>query len=371
MKSFKTLFLFCVIVILMVPLSFSKLDSDAVARLDNRTLLPIPVSLQGWVLYGEDVLQDRIGFREDILLFYRKAIYWLFNVFDHPVYKPGKNGHLYMTSTLALEACQSLYEDADVEHIRNRLGVLHQYLQKKGIHFLFVHVPMKQNVYPEFVPAYYGKKERPIFGEALEQSLKNSGIPYLFTLDALLRQKAIAPTHNKKFDPAHFNAVGAFAVHEAIAHKMKEFYPDYPPLQRSDYRQTTETRDLKYFFLPHTQEEIPVLERISRSFEIKNINDDLIHDLPNAKVTFNPQAALKKTLLLIGDSHMYEQNIYSTDRIVLDYYAHAFEKVYLIPFKHHQDTYAILERYQPDLLLYEATEYVLLDPRHFAWEDRG
>jgi len=356
----------------MVPLSFSKLDSDAVARLDNRTLLPIPVSLQGWVLYGEDVLQDRIGFREDILLFYRKAIYWLFNVFDHPMYNTGKNGHLYYNHfPTTLLSYQSLYEDADVEHIRNRLGVLHQYLQKKGIHFLFVHVPMKQNVYPEFVPAYYGKKERPIFGEALEQSLKNSGIPYLFTLDALLRQKAIAPTHNKKFDPAHFNAVGAFAVHEAIAHKMKEFYPDYPPLQRSDYRQTTETRDLKYFFLPHTQEEIPVLERISRSFEIKNINDDLIHDLPNAKVTFNPQAALKKTLLLIGDSHMYEQNIYSTDRIVLDYYAHAFEKVYFIPYKHYRDTYAILERYQPDMLLYQATEYMLLDPRHFAWGDRG
>lgn len=371
MKKFKVLFLFCVIAILMIPFSFTTLESDAIAWLDNRALRPMPVNLQDWILYGEDFLKDHIGFREDILLFYRNAIYRLFNVFDHPVYKPGKNGHLYMTSTLALEACQSLYEDADVEHIRNRLGVLHQYLQKKGIHFLFVHVPMKQNVYPEFVPAYYGKKERPMFGEALEQSLKNSGIPCLFTLDALLRQKAIAPTHNKKFDPAHFNAVGAFAVHEAIAHKMKEFYPDYPPLQRNDYRQTTETRDLKYFFLPHTQEEIPVLERIPRSFEIKNINDDLIHDLPNAKVTFNPQAALKKTLLLIGDSHMYDQHIYSTDRMVLDYYAHAFEKVYLIPFKHHQDTYAILERYKPDLLLYEATEYVLLDPRHFAWEDRG
>lgn len=55
-----------------------------------------------------------------------------------------------------------------------------------------------------------------MLGEALERALESSGIPHLFTTNVLRQYQAVAPVYNKKYDPAHFNAIGAFVAHEAI-----------------------------------------------------------------------------------------------------------------------------------------------------------
>ena len=96
MKRFKLAFLFCFSMLLLIPLAFTTLQEDAVSQLDNRMLAKIPVSRRLWITQGENFLRDRIGFRDDFILFYRQAMYRLFNVFEHPRYTLGSNGHLYL-----------------------------------------------------------------------------------------------------------------------------------------------------------------------------------------------------------------------------------------------------------------------------------
>lgn len=363
MKIFKILFLFCAAALLLLPLAFTTTQERVVSPLDNRMLATIPKTIQDWRSEGENVLKDRIGFREDMVLFYRRALYRLFGILEHPLYSAGSNGQLYLSDSVSLDAYQSIYEDADLERILAKLHTLHQYLQSRGKHLLYVQMPMKQSVYPEYMPSYIQKNTRPTLSLALENALKNTDIPHIFMADVLRRYKAIEPTYYQKFDPAHYNIIGAFAAHEAIAHKLRELYPDCPIPQRNDFRRTTKMVDLTPYFLKDTKEEIPVLARISQPFEHRKMKDIVF-----ASYSVNKDAPVKQTLLIVGDSYMFDSRIYDKGLGAFDYYAPAFEKVYLIPTDSLQNVLALVNRFQPDVVLYEAAEFKLLIKDHFRWE---
>lgn len=152
MKAFKIMFLVCIAVMLMVPLGFTTWKPEIISKLDNRMLSKLPQAINEWRIHGEDVLRDRIGLRENRILFYRQAVCRLFHILDHPLYKNGDNGHNYYCCIMALNAYQSFYSNSDTERIVSRLDGLHQYLKSQGKPFLFVHIPLKQNLSPEFTP---------------------------------------------------------------------------------------------------------------------------------------------------------------------------------------------------------------------------
>lgn len=368
MRRFQILFLLCFTALLLTPLAFTTLQPDAASQVDNRMLAPVPQTFEDWQSEIETVLKDRLGFREDIILFYRQAMYRLFNILEHPLFVSGKNGHLYRGDLPALDVRQSFYEDADLKRVQYNIEKLYQYLQSKGKAFLFVFMPMKQGVYPEFVPSYYTKSPKPMLSEILERKLEESGIPHIFLTNTLLQYKTNSPTYNQKYDPGHFNAIGAFVAHEAISHKLKAFYPDYPLLQWSAFEQSTRMADLSLYFLKNTKEKVPVLKRISRDFKLENLTDGIL----DVVISTKEHAPVKKTLFLICDSFMFYETIYASDYGALDYYGHAFEKVYLIPIIQatlNNNIYALIDRYQPDIVLYEAAEARLLDNVHFTWEN--
>lgn len=363
MKRFKLAFLFCFSMLLLIPLAFTTLQEDAVSQLDNRMLAKIPVSRRLWITQGENFLRDRIGFRDDFILFYRQAMYRLFNVFEHPRYTLGSNGHLYLIDATAIEFYQSLYDSTALGQIKDKLEILHQYLKSKNKHLLFVQMPMKQNVYPEFVPSYIHKGTKPLLSAALDEALKDSGIPHIYLADVLRRYRAIAPTFHQKFDPQHYTAVGAFVAHEAIAHELQKLYPNYPIPLWSDFHQSSLKENLAMYFLHTEEEEVPVLQRISRDFDIKHLKDDLL----DINISTNQNAPIKKALFLIGDSFLYDKRVYYSEQGALDYYGHAFEKVYLIPLAEVKNIYTLIERYQPDIILYETVEWMLQNHFRFNW----
>jgi len=364
MKIFKILFLLCSAALLLLPLAFTTMQEQVASPLDNRMLAEIPKTIQDWRLEGENVLKDRIGFRDPMIVGYHTALKKLFSVMQHPLFITGEDGHIYFGHEGYLKSYQSLdCTPEKVSYILRALKDINERLAKKKIPFLYVNFPDKKSIYPEHYSRTIFRQNKPTLNEALEQALAGSEVPYIFATEALLKAKKERPTHNQKFDPGHFNAYGAFVAHRAVAEKLREFFPDYPLLRLDEFEQTTRVIDLRQYTSIADTDTVPMLTLKERNFKIERpkAGDEFLLMASNAN------APIKKTLFLYGDSYMMSCDCYSPTNTAIDYYAKAFSKVYIFGSGTAVLIDQHIQRYGCDMVIYETAERVVPLSGVFNW----
>lgn len=354
MKQTKIVFITCTALLLLLPLFFTNLKSNIASPLDNRMLASIPTTIKDWRLEGENVLKDRIGFRDQMLLGYHTGLYKLFNHIEHPLFARGEDGHVYFGYEGYLNDLQALnYTEDFINQCVDGLTRMRNNCKEKGVKFLYIHFPDKKTVYPE----HYNKNVHrqvgvPTLSEALQQALQNTDLHYVFTKDALIAAKAEAPTYNKKFDPGHFNAFGAFIGHREVAKKLQEIFPGYPLPELSEFDFDSKEQSLMQYLSIVDFDSIPTLKLKNQSFEITHGKSNDFYYLYST----NPQAPVDKVAFIAGDSYMNNCDCYEPTKTAIEYYAKAFREVYFVK------TYYDLQRLSEhgcDILIYETAERVV------------
>ncbi len=327
-------------------------------------LAAYPKTLQEWREKGEDFLKDRIGFRNRMFSLYRKSLYTLFREFVHPIYMLGKHEHLFYIGENTMDVYQSLdYTPDDVERIARKLSELQTQLRAQNIHFLFVPIPGKQSLYNEYLPSYIHKNDKPSLRIAVENKLIQNQVSYISLEETLLSYKKETPIHNYKFDPAHLNGFGIFKVHESISKRLETIYDNYPSLQSDNFTIQTKEEDLAPYFFGEKTEQIPLFHPKNESSVLTKTEATM----PFQNASYNPNAPIKQTLLLLSDSYFYDARIYGRNRSAVDYYAHAFEHVYLFYNREIQNLPLWIAEYKPDIIIFEIVDWNMHNKRAFEW----
>jgi alginate O-acetyltransferase complex protein AlgJ len=133
----------------------------------------------------------------------------------------GKNGWLFLDrqeprpSTVDYYRSMTLFTRQELEQWKNLLEQRHQWLKARGIHYLFLIVPNKNTIYPEFMPHRIRRVRKISRMDQLVGFLRShSTVPVLDIRPTLIAAKARLPVYSRT--DSHWNDYGAYMAYRGI-----------------------------------------------------------------------------------------------------------------------------------------------------------
>ncbi|WP_300408495.1 hypothetical protein [Lagierella sp.] len=217
MKKFKLIFIILFILIILAPLMAFNIKPNSISQIDNRALTENPFTLEGDLTQNiESYVNDRLGFRDEMITSYTVLNDRLFNKMVHPSYTYGKDGYVFgggVSTSNDFGDFHMIFADM-IEKVQH-------YCQERNIPFLFVFNPAKPAIYQDKIAegVNYNRQWVDLFFKELERR----NIDYLDNTGTMveLRDKGIQG-FNIKYDANHWNDIGAFYGSNAILEKLKE-----------------------------------------------------------------------------------------------------------------------------------------------------
>lgn len=224
MNKIKILSLAIFFILVLLPMLSFRTEEELVSDIDNRKLAGSPLealrngnrkNVQKKI---QDYVNDRIGFRSEMIMAYTILNDRVFGEMVHPSYTYGRNGYVFgrnMKSTV-----YNHYHDEFV----NMTTKLADYCSKRGVPFVFVFEPLKHDLYPEYLPAGVNYDNR--WASKLMSSLNSKGIRCVNNTDTMLQAKHNEEiVYNQKYDALHWNDRGRFYGSNAILQELGKSFP--------------------------------------------------------------------------------------------------------------------------------------------------
>ncbi|MFH1381934.1 MAG: hypothetical protein ABIH70_03475 [Chloroflexota bacterium] len=133
---------------------------------------------------------------------------WLF--FGDPINELMRNGGL---------------NDNEIDRMVKELVGISDSLEQRGIAFLFLLVPDKYLIYPEFMPDVYREADVPSSYDRLSEALSQSGIDFIDAKTLLLEKKEETPYRLYYLRDQNWNELGNFYVMQEILAYLDRKYP--------------------------------------------------------------------------------------------------------------------------------------------------
>ncbi len=348
--------LYCVIfmTIIVVPALLTNTKKNQISMIDNKALTEWPEI--DWKLTNreqvENYVDDRIGFRETAINTYIELNDELFSVMVHPLFMYGKEGHIFYKDPDYIAAYQHLNTNTQMlDSFVNFLEQTQDYLDQKGIPFLYFVCPDKKTIYSEYFPdTIHVNEQNTGVLEYLNERLSATDVNYMMPVDELLAAKKDKVVYNQKYDATHWNEFGAMVAHKKIDGRVQEWFEDVPVLTEDDY-------DLEYVQVDSLDiAKFPIDEQVPIYSLKQDTSGDateyLLPYLESYTNTFyyhymNEAAPNNRILLVFVDSYFgsYEK-----------YYNNRFKEVYFV----HRQNYDYLQYYVnlffPDAVIFETAE---------------
>lgn len=291
MKKIKIGTIIIFALLLFIPLYKFNFQENAVSEIDNRMLTKNPFCADSEkdkddseekdtsedeeekiTEMLENYVQDRIGFREDMIYLYTVANDRLFDKMVHPTYTYGKDGYVFFK--LTKEPDFGEYHIAFVDAIEK----IQKYCESRNVPFLFVFNPAKVTVLQDELPD--GINYNNDWVKTFMSELDDRGINYVDNT-SLLEEKTDEGevVFNKKYNAGHWNDLGAFYGCNNILTKMQTWYPQLHINEKSEYniKEKLNTTLQVSEFPIHEYE--PIFELKSEVEDItKDYEDDLYVD---------------------------------------------------------------------------------------------
>lgn len=223
MKIIKIFTMIIFIGIIIVPLITFNFKSNIISEIDNRKLVENPFSEEmlnnGNTLAKniKDYVNDRIGFRDEMILAYTILNDKLFGKMVHPSYTYGKNDYVF---GMGLTTKEDKYSDFH-ETFAGFIKKISDYCTDRGVPFLFVFNPAKASVLREYVPD--GINYDNTWVDKFLNTLNEKGVSYLDNREILIEKKDDGEVvFNKMYDANHWNDLGAYYGTNAILDKLQK-----------------------------------------------------------------------------------------------------------------------------------------------------
>lgn len=214
---------------------------------ENRTLAPAPrmeanlQTLKEFPRAFEAYFEDRFGFRNFLVRQFHTVQFGWLGVADWEQAIKGKGDWLYLGRKALIDESRGLnpLTDAEAAMWAERIDEIRRWQEARGGAFLFVLVPDKQRVYPEYLPDWYVPSESRR-KEQLIAALAPLGTPVLDLTESLRAAKAANPEPLWLKTDTHWNGYGAWHGYRAIVERLVAMGLPLTPLDRNDLAPTTE-----------------------------------------------------------------------------------------------------------------------------------
>lgn len=186
-----------------------------------------------------NLTKDRFGFRDLLVQTGAEiSVYGLATSSQSSVLL-GRDGWMFLAGDGALVSYRGLrpLPDAASRRIVNVFARRAAWLAERDIHYVLVVVPNKHSIYPEHLPQDLPEPRVPSRLDQLLAGLSRRGV---VAVD--LRPELLAAKQSERiYYPldAHWNPAGAFVGYRALAKPLRQWFPDWRPLERSEF----ETRE--------------------------------------------------------------------------------------------------------------------------------
>ncbi|EJP6472850.1 alginate O-acetyltransferase [Clostridium sp. L74] len=340
------LFLF----IILFPVFNMNLMNNQISDIDNRKLTEVSEIFLGENIIAtiQNYVEDRIGFRSEMVKLYTKGMDVVFNEMVHPSYQYGKDGYVF--SKLEENETDKEFQEAYSNFILN----FQNYCIDRGIKFLYATEPSKTTIYSEFLPQGYNYNNENL--EYFLSLLKDKNVNYIYTGEALMDAKSSKQVFDKKYDANHWNETGAITGISFILDRL------------NDLDSRVDKFDINKFGpVEYTNTTLPVshfeINEKTTHYNLKKDNSLSITDFRNEikqskQFTYfanykNPNNKDAPKILIFAGSYFQGRDKFLTEN---------FSEVIRIHNYHNVIDYDYyINVFNPDIVLFESTEYTHSD----------
>lgn len=217
MKIIKYFVILAFFFLIIIPLICFNTIQDSVSVIDNRKLVENPFSLKGdLTLNIQKYVNDRIGFRDEIITAYTVLNDRLFGKMVHPSYTYGKDGYVFGAGVTTSNGFGDFHRT-----FADMIAKIQTYCDDRDVPFLFVFNPAKPAIYSDKIAD--GIKYNRDWVDLFFLELDKRGVRYLDNTKIFddLRANGIH-CFNQKYDANHWNDLGAFYGTQAILDKLHQ-----------------------------------------------------------------------------------------------------------------------------------------------------
>ena len=358
MKKIKIGTIIIFIVLLFIPILKFNWKENVVSEIDNRTLTNNPLGPNYQPENDDDdltdaldnYLQDRIGFRDQMIYLYTVANDKLFDKMDHPTYTYGKDGYLFFNAERQPEFNE--YHATFIDMIEK----IQDYCEARNVPFLFVFEPAKISVLQDELQE--GINYNNDWVQDFMKELDRRDINYVDNT-SLLKEKMEEGENvfNKKYNAGHWNDLGAFYGVNNVLDALKAWYPTIHINQKDEFDITERlnTSLMVSEFPIHEYEPV-----FTPKAKVDDITDRYAKDIvlneqfPHFQYVINEkrkEEGAPKALVFQG-SYMNEMGYKFLENSLGEYIAvHDYQNI--INFDYYYNIF------QPDCVVFEVAEYTV------------
>lgn len=271
MKKIKILTIVLFSIVLIFPIIMFNWEENVVSPIDNRKLTNNPFGPNyekgeesDLTKIIENYVQDRIGFRDEMISGYTLLNDKLFHKMVHPIYDYGKDGYVFFKVGNTKKYGE--YEKSFADMVKE----IQDYCDEREVPFVFVFNPAKITVLEDKLREgiHYNNKWVDEFIEELDEQ----GVNYVDNRQVLIeRTEQGENVFNKKYNAGHWNDLGAFYGVNCILENLKQFYPDIHINEKDEFNiERRLNTSLQVSQFPIYEYE-PIFEL--RNSKIKNVTD--------------------------------------------------------------------------------------------------
>lgn len=184
----------------------------------------------------------------------RGHLIYLNNLFTYKIFRVsasekviiGKQGWLFLGKATQfaneIDYIRNLqpFTEGQLRHWQILLEERRNWLEQRGIHYIFTIAPNKSTIYPELLPDAIKKSPKPSRLDQLINHLqKNSTMKILDLRPALREAKKIRPVYHQT--DTHWNDWGAYIAYREIINQLKRYYDFISPRPVNYFRITQTT----------------------------------------------------------------------------------------------------------------------------------
>ena len=357
MKKLRIAVIILFILALFAPAAAFNWEENVVSPIDSRELMNNPFGPNYHPKEGSSLLsdlsayvEDRIGFRDEMILGYTMLNDKLFHKMVHPTYDYGKDGYVFFKTGRNIRFGEFHQEFAQF------IKRAQDYCQERGIPFLFVFNPAKTTVLSD-------KLRRGINYDAgwvneFLGCLDELGVNYVDNTE-LLKEKTREgeAVFNQVYNAGHWNDLGAFYGCNAILSNLQQFFPGLHVNVKEDYQisQRLNTSLMVSEFPIHEYEPVfePIdpIEEVTSQYSAEVMLDSQYHTFRYLRNPKRIDQGAPKVLSFQGSymngmGYKFLENSFGEYIIVHDY-----QNVLNLDY--------YVDLFQPDCVIFETAEYTL------------
>lgn len=320
-------------------LSLTKQEIKQAEKKESRVFSRFPkinfskFDLDLFLVKFEKFINDHIGYRQSLEYYYSKSRYWLFGISPTTRIIRGKSGWFYTgigreRINNKSNASFDLISEWSGKNLLNQKQLLQwkkvleerqEFFAKNSTKFIFSIAPIKQDIYPEYLPGnladFQATNRRRQLCEYLNQQSK---VPCVDLAKALLDYKATHPeTLLYLKTDSHWNEIGALVAYQALLSKAQELFP-----QKKLDALNLATLNLKYnpnfkhngfaglLGFPITEPRPLLTAKESTDFAQVRVKVGGDKEGMRTRVLLNPVAKDFNSILILGDSFIEKSTIF-------------------------------------------------------------